>query len=362
MIRLVVTCDYEIFGNGTGEVSACMLRPAEKMMELCEKHGARMTFFVEVLELWTFQQTTGHTAFAKKIEAQIISMFQRGHDVQLHLHPQWLGAKFKNNCWQLNYDTWRISSLSNQPQQLLELFQSGKEYLEQLAAEAGVTDYACTAFRAGAWSIQPEAKVLDAMRKAGFQVDSTLAPGLQYDNGITYYDFKPMAPFQVAYPIADSIQQENEAGQLYEMPIFTCRTNPLRNLYHLLLTQWYRLSKRPEGCTGDTIMPATATYQQSKWRSLWEILRKQYLMLDLSGKVPAEAIIYGIRQALQQLPHQKSPIALPLIAICHTKNFGNPREWERLFSWVERHEEVVLDSTDVVPVFREAEQIYKTMI
>ena len=192
-LNLIITVDYEIFGNGSGSVDHCMIAPTETMMSIVEKHAARICLFVDVCEYWAFKEVfeQGLTKEnnALKIENQLKDAVKRGHDVQLHFHPQWLDYKFGNGQWELNQDYWRLPEVEKlQGWTIKKLFEKGKRTLEEMLQPVK-SNYKCDVFRAGAWCVQPEEEVLSAMSDLGFRIESTVAPGKKYDDGRTVYDF-----------------------------------------------------------------------------------------------------------------------------------------------------------------------------
>ncbi|MFB6257932.1 MAG: hypothetical protein ABEH38_04500 [Flavobacteriales bacterium] len=113
-LQLHLTCDHEVFGDGSGSIERCMIRPAERMMELCEKHGTRLTFFFDVCEYWAFREVQERNGFengerpADRLEEHLKDIVRRGHDVQLHFHPQWLRAEYSGGGeWRLDHSLWR---------------------------------------------------------------------------------------------------------------------------------------------------------------------------------------------------------------------------------------------------------------
>jgi hypothetical protein len=107
---LVLTVDYEIFGNGTGDVRQHVTEPTERMCRIAEKFGMPVTVFFEMEEYLLFQQyrealqrLLGYDP-AAEMRRQAADLVRRGHDVQLHLHPQWFEAGFAAGEWQLRHD------------------------------------------------------------------------------------------------------------------------------------------------------------------------------------------------------------------------------------------------------------------
>jgi hypothetical protein len=242
-LRLVLTADYEIHGDGSGDVRSCLLAPTERLLALCEAHGTRMTLFVDVCELWAFRAVEDQGrlpagyAPATWIEEQLRDALRRGHDVQLHCHPHWLEYRFEPpDHWQLSFEYWRLSQLRgglgqvDDRNSLRGLFAAGKKTLEELLRPE-VPSYRCQAFRAGAWCIQPEEEILIAMREQGLRYDTTVAPGLAYDDGRTIFDFRAAPRDLPGWPIVDRVDRPAASGDLYEVPIFTCTIGDRQDLF-----------------------------------------------------------------------------------------------------------------------------------
>src|SRR4026208_2062642 len=92
---VVLSLDYEIFGNGTGDVRRHVTEPAEHMARTLEKFGGPLTAFVAVEEQGPLggnaARPGGHLGYdpGALIRRQIGDLAKRGHDFQLHLHPEW---------------------------------------------------------------------------------------------------------------------------------------------------------------------------------------------------------------------------------------------------------------------------------
>ena len=235
-LRLALTADYEVHGDGSGDVRSCLIEPTEVLLRICEAHGTLMTLFVDACELWAFREVeaagrlpAGHMP-ATWIEQQLRDALRRGHDVQLHFHPQWLGYRFEPpNRWEPCFEHWRLPQLPgglghvDDRNSLRGLFAAGKGTLEELLQPQSPS-YRCQAFRAGAWCIQPETQVLIAMREQGLRYDTTVAPGLAYDDGRTIFDFSAAPRALPGWPISDRVDRPAAVGELHEVPILTRET------------------------------------------------------------------------------------------------------------------------------------------
>ena len=77
MIHLVLSLDYEIFGNGSGDVRRNMIEPTDRLLALCNKYGAKLSIMLEVGEYWAMKRAeeTGslHLGYSpsREIEKQI---------------------------------------------------------------------------------------------------------------------------------------------------------------------------------------------------------------------------------------------------------------------------------------------------
>ena len=312
--HLILTVDYELFGNGSGCLDACVLQPAERMMQIAERFAAPLTYFAEVLEFIALaDQAHDHRA-----RDQLREALARNHDVQLHLHPQWSGAKRKaQGAWQLDMDLWRIGDLPQE--QVRGLVRQGRQWLESEIA-INISGYRCLAFRAGGWCIQPSEKVIAALLEEGFEIDSTVAPGQWRAGRGEWSDFRaaPALPF---WRVAGDVCQPSDNG-LWEVPIVVGNIERRRHLSALLHGKKQENGGLAPDCIGSYRGPA-----RSRWENIRaKIIRLQQLgsvMLDFST-MPADVLIYVSRQWIERFAGRGEPI--PLVAIAHTKNFTTSSE------------------------------------
>lgn len=335
-VKLIFSTDYEVFGNGSGSVKHCMLRPTESMARTLEKYGAKMTVFFDVCEYWAFEREfekgTLKQDWAGQIRSQLQDLMKRGHDVQLHFHPQWLDYQYDGVIWTLNHDLWRISSLKYEdevhPERGLNaLFHRGKATLEDLLRPVKPT-YRCHIFRAGAWSIQPESDVLRAMRENGFDIDSSVAPGLQFKDDYTQYDFRN-SPTLGMWKLTDQLLKAESEGDILEVPIFTAKLPLWRRMQFVYIKVQRRIAMKPEGCSGSSMTAA----KKSKWSKVKEILAHSTKMLTFGDATSSEEMIYFLSLAMK-LVNRESLSTLPVVAISHPKTFANEAELDRFLAWV----------------------------
>lgn len=316
MACLIVTVDYELFGNGEGCVEPCVLRPARQMMKISERHGYPLTFFVEALEFDAME----HHLDDHRARAQLRNAVRSGHDIQLHLHPQWWQATpSTDGRWNLEMSWWRIGDIGEEL--CSEMVTRGKTWLEAVADSPG---YRCLAFRAGGWCIQPSEHVLKVLEKSGFKIDSSVAPGARNATSGVWYDFRntPTKPY---WSIKDDVCKEKK-GMLWEVPIATGRVQRMRRLRIL-----QDIKKRNGGLAPDCMGSYRSVANSiARWKGqISKLARLGHVMLDVST-MPADVLIDVSRQWLTRFSDNEQ---VPLVAIAHTKNFTD-RSAEHLVAYL----------------------------
>ena len=220
--NIIITIDYETWQPvPEGERinwEEDLLVNTEYLMETCERVGAKLTLMVEVCEyFWLLEKDED---FAQKVEKQLRVAVARGHDVQLHIHPNWLpqlGAEYKEGMW---YWNWQYGSCNDYPYNLIELIGKCKERLEFIICEVK-KDYRVLAFRAGAYRVQPFARISDALVKNGIIFDcSVYKGGKSIDRG---YDFSKCKSHNQPYraSMIDPQKIDKNNSMLIELPITT---------------------------------------------------------------------------------------------------------------------------------------------
>jgi hypothetical protein len=146
------------------------------IMDIAEDHDLKIVFFVEVLNKYFFGES----------ETREICDFivKRGHEVQLHLHPNYLNFKEPNPQAQ----TYKDNLYYYGAEQQIALIAEGRALLQQY----GIRNP--TAFRAGNYGFNRY--TLAALRQNGFIYDSSynrcfLNPAQELD-GIVINDVHPM--------------------------------------------------------------------------------------------------------------------------------------------------------------------------
>lgn len=313
-INIILTVDYEIFGNGSGDVKRCLIEPTEKILKIADKYNIPITLMMEICEYWAFKEEERKGNLPKKykpatwIRNQLIRCIRTGNDIQLHIHPQWMNYSYcvDKDKWNVDINYWRVSSLSYE--EIYQLLIKGKYELENLL-RSFVSDYKCIAFRAGAWSIQPEKHILKALMNSGFKVDTTVAPNCYFKNQLTYFDFREISkdPFW----FVKKNLEKNEMNGIMELPIYTRKYSFYERIYYKYLKKLRNFDRTPKNCNGNV--------ENSIKKVNVGRLLPTYKMFDFCTMTDKEMILM-LNDAEKKF-HRYDLI--PIVVIGHSKNFNN---------------------------------------
>ena len=341
---LILSLDYEIFGNGSGDVMHDIIQPTSRLLSICDKHDAKMTIFFEVGEYWAFKQydsqlrkDLGYSP-CEQMKKQAIDAIHRGHDIQLHLHPQWIGAEYVNSRWKLRNSYWRLADLpdglgnTNQITSITGVLYTGKQTLENMIKSVKA-DYECTCFRAGGFYAQPSQNIIKAMKKIGLTADSSVVKGYTINS-----------PFEVDYSFVETektvwwttdkeLTEEGVPGEnVIELSV-SSRMEPYwknfkKTKLQATLKRWRtERASRGNQNTGKKISSIPAYHSVLK-----KFFRKCPSIFDYS-KLSSKDMLRRIKE------HTKYP-QQPIVMIGHSKDFINDFEFDKFLASLCKNEDV----------------------
>lgn len=326
--HLILTVDYELFGNGSGDIEHCLVNPADTMVSIADKFGAKLTFFVETMEFVAMEQEPALVDEVGRVRQQLIEVMNGGrHDVQLHLHPQWASATYLDKVgWDLDMSKWRIGDIGYD--NVSEYLKSGKQWLDELLIPF-FPGYKCLAFRAGGWCIQPSEIVVDNLLRNDFKIESTVAPGFHNVSKGEWSDFRK-APDEPYWRVEKDICQRAEDGIL-EVPIVTGKIGRWRHLQSIRRLRPDSSGGLAPGCCGNYQGPDGRL--QTTWGKLSKLRHLGNVMLDFST-MPVDVLIDVTRQWFDR--YRGDGRQIPVVAIAHTKNFSrnSAKSLEKYMAWV----------------------------
>jgi hypothetical protein len=213
VIECIFTLDYEIYGNGQGSLDELVYEPTVRLKEVFAQTGGRMVVFVETAELERIEESQSDSAI-RKVKSQIRALHGEGHEIALHLHPQWYNGSRKGGQWHLDYEEYNLCVL--QPERISHIIDQAARYLQVLVGEDSFVPFS---FRAGNWLLQPTRVVAQMLWERGIKVDSSVFKGgLQRRHGL---DYRPSLKNGYYWWFSDEVNLADPAGFLLEVPIHT---------------------------------------------------------------------------------------------------------------------------------------------
>lgn len=223
MIHLALTDDWELRGNGSGDIEEIQFRAMRELVDLYDAHGVKSTFNAEVMQQLTFRKLQdSYPQLKTRADAwdeHVRMAFSRGHDIQLHIHPQWSKYSFENDRWRLSGD-WSL--LNYKPEASFAMLSAAKTYLEDLIKPLDA-NYQCLSFRSGSSAIAPSPFVLTQLAQLGIVFDMSIIQGLRVNTRNLQLDYtacdEGFLPF---YPqLNDARKISRRAEPIVCVPIFS---------------------------------------------------------------------------------------------------------------------------------------------
>ncbi len=347
MIHLIFSLDYEIFGNASGDVRRDMIEPTRRLLTLCSLYGAKISIMFEMGEYWAMKKAEEAGSLrldyspSHEIEEQIQYAVRCGHDVQLHLHPWWIGATFEDDKWRLCPEYMRISDLPNgigsedDSFSIVGALYQGKHTLEALIKPV-CPEYTCLVYRAAMFWGQPSTELIMCMKQAGLIADSSVVRGF-YETTPVPTDYR-QAQSATGYwwTSAEDISQPGPKGeQIIEFPVWSrLRPYACNFKWTKLHVTLKRRHVERANTHGHGMMKARRSTE-----SLGKMLRRfgtlQPLKYDFC-KLSASDMIQGLRRAIRDDRMIGDDFGTPVVMLGHSKDFWNDRNLEVFLKFIKR--------------------------
>ena len=263
-MKILITLDYELFLNDiVGTIDNCLIKPMECFNNVCANHGVKAVIFVDMAYVFRLKQLSENNLFAKseyeKVVSNIIALQRFGHDIELHLHPQWFFSDLIGEAWVLDWDHYKLSDIP--VNEASDYFEKSVCLLEEIIGSKVI------AFRAGGYSIQDFVEFHNVMKNNKLVVDSSVLPFAKTSNkGKNHrYDYSKPS-IKTLYRFSADVAEEDRSGILYELPISTCKSMGIWKYFQTkrMNMRRYRTKNWEDG--GD--------FPQAKMRVLYQYLCK----------------------------------------------------------------------------------------
>ena len=256
-MKILLTLDYELFlGERTGTVEKCLVQPMRQMLQQVDEFGVKFTLFADAAYLYRLRELSGQYATLntdlQTMKGELQLLVKSGHDVQLHIHPQWYYSSFDGHNWNLDQRHYKLSDVPKN--EIGTLFKESKDLLDDIVG------YKTHAFRAGGFSAQPFHDIKPLFEANGITVDSSACPGTRYDSDHQRYDYTG-CPDKAVYQFEDDITKSSEKGQFTEVPITMYPVSP-SFYWHLVWTRLMKSQKHVKLGDGDSVKTAADSIRE----------------------------------------------------------------------------------------------------
>lgn len=337
---LVITIDYELYGDGSGDVFETMINPTAAFLESCKKHQIRSTVFFEVIEYlkikeeWEKGNAMGYKNNpAEAIKDQIIQAFREGHDIQLHIHPQWINATYDKQGWRVDNRYWRLPQVPLEPDDdfplgLEELIKLGKKTIESILAPTN-SSYRCNIFRAGGFNIYPSDQIIPILRRNGFIADSSVFPGAYEQGALSSFDYRNIPNHIPFWWIDNSVTEIADGSQDFvEVPVFAKKMIRMKKYDQNRI----KIALRNKKSNLHKIKGKVAKENQSIFQKIGYFFEKEAVTWDYclfsAGKMNHYLKLAERIEAHSDLPFH------PFVLVGHSKEFLLPATFD---SFIKKH-------------------------
>lgn len=355
--NILIEDDWEVMGNGLGNVAQLQYLPSMFFMKLARRLGINLTFMVDVVQQLVYKEHS-HRDYNLKLQKNlwddtVLLMKSYGFDVQLHLHPQWKNAKHEKDFFYLD-NNWNFGKYSPADQETI--ISDSINYLEELIKPID-PDYKVIAYKGGSWGLQPSGDLLRNMEKHGIRIVTGVRKGMYLPgNGVDYRNLEePVMPYYPDYN--DLCKISTEKKEIFIVPLQTVKPG-ITGLGYLAVDLVKRkISKKDslrhyyDANIPNRIFELSPIAEESKPKFPF-ISYKTHLKI---GNQPFNYLKTSFDQVIKQLtdtPYQRIPILIE----CHTKQYNNYYgDIERFLSYVLDKYGDIVDFSTLSEFLREVE-------
>lgn len=286
-MKILLTLDYELFLDDIiGTVENSLIKPMQHFHAVCKKHNVRATIFVDAAYLYMLNKLRSQWSALQedydKVVENIKWLEQEGHDIELHIHPQWYYSTYDKDGWHLDWEHYKLSTAPYE--ESLRLFTESKNLLDSIIGRKTI------AFRAGGYSIQ-QFNYKDCFKKNGIVADSSVFSKNYQLTPTHYFDYRK-APSDV-YQFEEDITKETPQGSWIEFPITVGKYNFLKymmkkkSIMNNISQNWGDGGALPHKSTGALWKRFTAGFRLMKYSPAtidWDIFG---LLEDITEQIKA---------------------------------------------------------------------------
>lgn len=332
---VLIEDDWEISGNGLGNVGDLQYVPAIRFMDIADSFGIKLTFMVEVAQQLCFikhQEKDRNIKVQKELwDETVLMMIERGHDVQLHLHPQWLGAEYRDGYFFVNKQ-WNIGMYDKEVQE--NLIESSCNYLTLLIKPI-YPAYTISAFKGGSWGLQPSENLLNTLSKNGIKIVMGVVKGLEIPEiGVDYKNLEEdTLPYHPNFNDITTVSKIKNEIKILPIPYYE---PSLLKLYPYVKHKLKKkiISKLSKSSSGFNVPEEIKKNRPLQHRKKFNVSSKPFKIHLNIGDEPFSVLKNSFDATITRL-RKLNQENIPIVIESHTKVFANNyQEIAKFFEYV----------------------------
>lgn len=354
-IHLALVDDWELRGDGSGDMRRIQFEPLRRLLQTHEAHGLKASINAEVMQQLRHRDLSARYArlgvLADEWEELLRDALRRGHDVQLHTHCQWSRAEFDGQKWNLLGD-WNITRYPRSEAD--DIVARAKAYLEQLLRQVDPA-FRVRSFRSGSWAIAPSDHMLDVLIANGIEMDISIVAGMRFANTKLALDYSSVEePFLPYYPLRSDARRVSSAREaIVCLPTFSFSVSlpffvglsAVRVATALLARVGLdktHLTRKPSGVALEPRAPAYQVWGERKplaQRMTAKLkAENRHYIADLSEM--SEMLWRRLVREMRRRARASGASVVPVVLENHTKDLGDMRNIRGFASYIARQDDI----------------------
>jgi peptidoglycan/xylan/chitin deacetylase (PgdA/CDA1 family) len=221
-MKILLTLDYEMFlGKNPGTIQNNLILPIGKILKEASKYNIKLTIFVDAAYLFILNKFSSRNEELlddyNQIVQNLLEINEQGHDIELHVHPQWFYSDYENSKWHLDHKHYKIADLKLEDAKIL--FKEAIKVLEAIVLKKII------AFRAGGFSAQPTELLTYLMKENELYTDSSVFSKSSYNSDFQKYNYRHI-PSKGVYRFSKDLCVEDISGEFVEIPVSSVKLFP----------------------------------------------------------------------------------------------------------------------------------------
>ncbi len=342
--------DWEIRGNGLGNVAHLQYVPALALMRLAKDTGITLTFMAELgqqLAFRRFADRDRNLGIQATLWEECVGLIAaEGFDIQPHIHPHWFRSRYEAGFIHVDRN-WNLATYEDDERRTI--LHESFAYLTETVQRANPA-YEINTFKAGSHALQPSLNFLSDLKDEGIHVVMGPRKGMKTLNAEFAIDYRTLEEGTLPYhPDFEDVTKVGEDRGLIVLPM-TYWDMDLAGKMHLIMRRLSprllmagRRNRYPyHGDVPDTIRRLNPRVDQSESAFVRKLLKPYRTGLNLAGPQTFGELKHTLDAMVDRLRRTETESA-PLVIESHSKDHeGNWETLRRFFAYmVERYSSIM---------------------